>query len=151
SEKPEQTAIDFTARHEQIREHIDSYTPPARQTPETFKEQPEQGHTQQKPAYTNPFQRAQTTQKTSAPKDEPAYVYNEPLQKKEKLPYLEIIGQLHGTYIIMQNETGMYLMDQHAAQERIKYEYIYANIIKEDDGIPLLIPYTFEFSFDDVI
>src|SRR5699024_803073 len=99
-----------------------------------------------------PFKQNTPVQKeTSKPSDIPAFVEQEPLPEKQKLPYLEIIGQLHGTYIIMQNETGMYLMDQHAAQERIKYEYIYKNIIKEDDGIPLLIPYTFEFSFDDVI
>ena len=71
--------------------------------------------------------------------------------KKEKLPYLEIIGQLHGTYIIMQNDTGMYLMDQHAAQERIKYEYYYSHIDTDGEGVPLLIPYTFEFPLDDVI
>ena len=158
SEKPEQSAIDFTERHEQIREHIDTYEPPARQTQlETFKESPQiqqsentQQYQQQKQIYTNPFKQTPARQ-PAKPKDTPSFVRHEPLPEKEKLPYLEIIGQLHGTYIIMQNETGMYLMDQHAAQERIKYEYIYANIIKEDDGIPLLIPYTFEFSFDDVI
>lgn len=74
-----------------------------------------------------------------------------PPLKKEKLPYLEIIGQLHGTYILMQNDSGMYMMDQHAAQERIKYEYYYENIQKDGDGVPLLIPYTFEFPLDDVI
>lgn len=74
-----------------------------------------------------------------------------PPLKKERLPYLEIIGQLHGTYILMQNDTGMYMMDQHAAQERIKYEYYYENIQNEGDGVPLLIPYTFEFPLDDVI
>ena len=37
-------------------------------------------------------------------------------------PSLEIVGQVHGTYIIAQNETGMYMIDQHAAQERINYE-----------------------------
>ena len=42
-------------------------------------------------------------------------------------------------------------MDQHAAQERIKYEYYYNNVNTGNEGIPLLIPYTFEFSFDDVI
>ena len=78
-------------------------------------------------------------------------VQKTPPLKKEKLPYLEIIGQLHGTYILMQNDTGMYMMDQHAAQERIKYEYYYENIQNDGDGVPLLIPYTFEFPLDDVI
>lgn len=40
-----------------------------------------------------------------------------------KLPYLEVVGQVHGTYIVCQNESGMFMIDQHAAQERIKYEY----------------------------
>lgn len=80
-----------------------------------------------------------------------ASVQDTPPLKKEKLPYLEIIGQLHGTYILMQNDTGMYMMDQHAAQERIKYEYYYENIQNDGDGVPLLIPYTFEFPLDDVI
>ncbi|WOS96334.1 DNA mismatch repair endonuclease MutL [Nosocomiicoccus massiliensis] len=68
-----------------------------------------------------------------------------------KLPYLEIVGQIHGTYIVMQNDEGMYLMDQHAAQERIKYEYFYENIQNSDERVPLLLPYHFEFSYDDVI
>lgn len=71
---------------------------------------------------------------------------------REKLPYLEIVGQLHGTYIILQNDTGMYMMDQHAAQERIKYEYYAENITRgKTDGVPLLIPYTFEFPMNDII
>ncbi|CAD2076597.1 DNA mismatch repair endonuclease MutL [Phocicoccus pinnipedialis] len=71
--------------------------------------------------------------------------------KKERLPYFEIIGQFHGTYILMQNETGLFLMDQHAAQERIKYEYYYSHIKNRDNKVPLLLPYTFEFAYDDVI
>lgn len=71
--------------------------------------------------------------------------------KKERLPYFEIIGQFHGTYILMQNETGLYLMDQHAAQERIKYEYYYNHIKNRDEKVQLLLPYTFEFAYDDVI
>lgn len=153
--KPDQPAMDFSERHEQIREHINTYEPPARQQSTPFKETPqekaESSSQKQKQQYISPFKQDAPVQQQAKPKDIPAFVEDEPLPEKEKLPYLEIIGQLHGTYIIMQNETGMYLMDQHAAQERIKYEYIYANIIKEDDGIPLLIPYTFEFSFDDVI
>ncbi|MFC3419656.1 DNA mismatch repair endonuclease MutL [Salinicoccus hispanicus] len=72
--------------------------------------------------------------------------------EREKLPYLEIVGQLHGTYIILQNDTGMYMMDQHAAQERIKYEYYSENITRgKTDSVPLLIPYTFEFPMNDII
>ncbi|HJG32317.1 MAG TPA: DNA mismatch repair endonuclease MutL [Jeotgalicoccus aerolatus] len=152
-EQFDQPAIDFTKREEQIREHIDTYEPPAKHMPQTpFRQEKRMEDLQSKQPYTNPFKQNTPVQKeTGKPADIPAFVEQEPLPEKQKLPYLEIIGQLHGTYIIMQNETGMYLMDQHAAQERIKYEYIYKNIIKEDDGIPLLIPYTFEFSFDDVI
>ena len=152
-EQFDQPAIDFTKREEQIREHIDTYEPPAKHMPQTpFRQEKSMEDLQSKQPYTNPFKQNTPVQKeTGKLADIPAFVEQEPLPEKQKLPYLEIIGQLHGTYIIMQNETGMYLMDQHAAQERIKYEYIYKNIIKEDDGIPLLIPYTFEFSFDDVI
>lgn len=47
----------------------------------------------------------------------------EVVEKKEPFPELEIVGQIHGTYIVAQMEDGFYLIDQHAAQERIKYEY----------------------------
>lgn len=100
----------------------------------------ERNHTPAPERNKNPFRHTVSTS-----------VQETPPLKKERLPYLEIIGQLHGTYILMQNDTGMYMMDQHAAQERIKYEYYYENIQTDGDGVPLLIPYTFEFPLDDVI
>lgn len=39
-----------------------------------------------------------------------------------KLPDLAYIGQYRGTYLLMQSADGLYLMDQHAAAERIRYE-----------------------------
>lgn len=42
-----------------------------------------------------------------------------------KLPYMEYIGQAFGTYLLFQNPEGLYLMDQHAAAERINYEKNY--------------------------
>ena len=143
-QKPEQSSIDFSAdRLKAIKEAASLYQSPPKKN-NFFKER----------EIEQVSDRASTKQERpteTKPKDQPTYINTEDKLEKEKLPYLEIIGQLHGTYIIMQNETGMYLMDQHAAQERIKYEYIYENVVKENDGVPLLIPYTFEFSFDDVI
>ena len=58
--------------------------------------------------------------------------------------------QVHGTYIIAQNEFGMYMIDQHAAQERIKYEYFRDKIGEVTNEVQdLLIPLTFHFSKDE--
>ncbi|MBC8081382.1 MAG: DNA mismatch repair endonuclease MutL [Gorillibacterium sp.] len=62
-------------------------------------------------------------------------------------PKLDPIGQLHGTYLIAQSDEGMYMIDQHAAHERINYEHY-----REKFGTPvdasqeLLIPITLEFT-----
>lgn len=40
----------------------------------------------------------------------------------KRFPTLDYIGQLHATYLLAQGEDGLYLIDQHAAQERIKFE-----------------------------
>ncbi|RXZ81892.1 DNA mismatch repair endonuclease MutL [Paenibacillaceae bacterium] len=62
-------------------------------------------------------------------------------------PELSWIGQLHGTYLIAQNEEGMYLIDQHAAHERIHYEYYYDKFGRPQDAMqPLIVPFTLEFT-----
>jgi len=69
-----------------------------------------------------------------------------------RIPYMEIVGQVHGTYIIAQNENGMFMIDQHAAQERIKYEYFrekIGDVVNESQN--LLIPLTFHFSKDELM
>ena len=67
-----------------------------------------------------------------------------------RVPYMEIVGQVHGTYIIAQNENGMFMIDQHAAQERIKYEYFREKIGEVTNEVQnLLIPLTFHFSKDE--
>ena len=65
--------------------------------------------------------------------------------EKERLPELYPIGSVHGTYLVCQNELGMYLIDQHAANERINYE-IYKQKLGNPNpsSIALLFPITIE-------
>lgn len=46
------------------------------------------------------------------------------VEESEKLPELYPVGLLLGTYIICENEQGIYLIDQHAAKERVNYEKV---------------------------
>lgn len=66
---------------------------------------------------------------------------------KERLPLMYPVGLVHGTYIIAQNENGMYLIDQHAAKERINYEMVKKKLFDErKEVVPMLLPVTIEYS-----
>jgi DNA mismatch repair protein MutL len=56
-----------------------------------------------------------------------------------------ILGQLHGTYIVVQTESGLEIIDQHVAHERVLYERFLAQL-KENKIVRqrLLIPVTVE-------
>jgi DNA mismatch repair protein MutL len=69
-----------------------------------------------------------------------------------RVPPLYPIGQMHGTYIFAQNEQGLYIIDQHAAQERIKYEFFREMVGEVASELQeLLVPMTFEFSTDEYV
>jgi DNA mismatch repair protein MutL len=64
-----------------------------------------------------------------------------------ELPVLRILGQLANTYIIAEGPDGLYLIDQHAAHERILYDRILAQWSKKEVEVQgLLQPITIEFS-----
>ena len=76
------------------------------------------------------------------------------VESREKLMKKKLLvkGQVHGTYIICEDETGMYLVDQHAAQERINYEYFldkyqHLNLSMRD----LLVPITLEYPLSEFL
>ncbi|MGG0844098.1 DNA mismatch repair endonuclease MutL [Peribacillus simplex] len=74
---------------------------------------------------------------------------NEP---DSRIPPMYPIGQMHGTYIFAQNEKGLYIIDQHAAQERIKYEYFKEKVGRVENELQdMLVPITLEFSTDQCI
>ena len=57
------------------------------------------------------------------------------------------VGLAHGTYIIAENESGVYIIDQHAAQERVNYERNMAALkSKKVHTTNLLFPITIELS-----
>lgn len=73
-------------------------------------------------------------------------------ESSRRVPVMYPIGQLHGTYILAQNEEGMYIVDQHAAQERIKYEFFRDKLAQVDHEVQeLLIPLTFDFSKQEAL
>lgn len=59
---------------------------------------------------------------------------------------LRYVGQIHGTYLIAESETGFYLIDQHAAQERIRYEAFMRDDNKDMSLQQVLMPFVFDFS-----
>ena len=72
--------------------------------------------------------------------------------QRDKLPELYPVGLVHGTYIICENEKGMYLIDQHAAQERINYEkYSYNLSHPQNNKIDMIIPIVIELPLNEYL
>ena len=75
-------------------------------------------------------------------------VVNPEMKKLELYP----IGQIHGTFIVAENDNGMFLIDQHAATERVNYEKIKKQFQEKDYyQVNLLIPITLEYSTSDYL
>ena len=73
-------------------------------------------------------------------------------EESSSFPELEFFGQMHGTYLFAQGRDGLYIIDQHAAQERVKYEEYRESIGDVDQSQQqLLVPYIFEFPADDAL
>lgn len=69
-------------------------------------------------------------------------------------PSLELyyIGQLHGTYLLAQNEEGLFLIDQHAAMERVEYEKNYPLLGSVSaNSMELLVPITLSYPVGDLV
>ncbi len=72
--------------------------------------------------------------------------------EKDKLPELYPVGLALGTYIVCENEKGIYLIDQHAAQERINYEkYSYLLSHPNNNTIDTLVPIIIELPMNEFL
>lgn len=77
----------------------------------------------------------------------------EDIRPASTFPSIVPVGQVHGTYIVAQNEDGFYLIDQHAAQERIKYEYFKKKLgqANAEERQQLLLPLVFHYAADEQV
>ncbi len=67
--------------------------------------------------------------------------------KEDRIKKMYPVGLVHGTYIIAENEDGMFIIDQHAAAERINYEKVLDKLSNPDHKLmDLLVPIKIELS-----
>lgn len=60
-------------------------------------------------------------------------------------------GVVYLTYIIAENEDGMYIIDQHAAAERINYEKVLKSLKQKEQPVDLLIPIKIELTSNEFL
>lgn len=133
--------------------------------PKAFLKEEKKEEIKKKPYYIEQFinldSKGSTVEEVTVPDEE--IITNDDLEsnvvsdseeyKAEKLmPEMYPVGLVHGTYIILENEKGMYLMDLHAAKERCNYERF-----KKAMGEPIisstamLFPITIEFTSSEYV
>jgi DNA mismatch repair protein MutL len=69
-------------------------------------------------------------------------------EETEMQPY-QIIGQYKATYLLIEKEDGLFLVDQHAAHERILYE-LFSQRFTDVATIQLLFPHIITLSTHDI-
>ena len=64
--------------------------------------------------------------------------------------YFRVIGQYHGTYILCEFDDGLYIIDQHAAAERINFEKYSRLLGTTTSSISLLVPLLLEYTYNEI-
>ena len=84
--------------------------------------------------------------------EEIIYKIENQTEKKETVNKITPVGIIKNTYIIGENDEGMHIIDQHAAQERINYE-LYKKKLGEDSKeiTDVLVPIKLEFTSSEFL
>ena len=71
--------------------------------------------------------------------------YPQPLVPQKALPVLRVLGQVRTTYITAEGPDGVYLIDQHAAHERVLFERVRTETLSQPQPVQSLMePVTVE-------
>lgn len=74
------------------------------------------------------------------------------IYREAKFPKLRVIGQFNKTYILAEYDSTLYLIDQHAAHEKILFEKYSSDIAKKKVEIqPLMIPLVVNLPTEDYL
>ncbi len=95
----------------------------------------------------------QTLFATQSKSEEFCYQKDEVEEKavNPSFPEMQVIGQFHNCYILAEGEEGLYIIDQHAAQEKYHFEQIRDMILNgNNDEQSLLIPISIETTLQAV-
>ena len=96
-----------------------------------------------------PFLPAESRGATETPIDQDPPAFE--VRATRSLPLLRVLGQVASSYIIAEGPEGLYLIDQHAAHERVMYEKLLAQQAdQEPDRQPLLDPLVVELPADEL-
>ncbi|MFC1800540.1 DNA mismatch repair endonuclease MutL [Nanoarchaeota archaeon] len=68
------------------------------------------------------YEMSKDEQSLLAPVEEKVAVPEIKVEVESKLPHMIILGQVHKTYILAESNSGLLVIDQHAAEERATYE-----------------------------
>ncbi|MGZ6550839.1 MAG: DNA mismatch repair endonuclease MutL, partial [Tumebacillaceae bacterium] len=70
-----------------------------------------------------------------------------PTETRPNVPQFRPVAQVLGMYVIAQDDTGMYIIDQHAAHEKVLYEKFTRKLQERTiQPLELLVPFTFELT-----
>ena len=61
------------------------------------------------------------------------------LTPRDALPILRVLGQVQNTYVVAEGPDGMYLIDQHAAHERVMFERVIARAAEGSPEVQSLL------------
>ena len=120
--------------------------------PTKFQEKPQASFIQEKkqPLFVHEEKNEYITEPVEKLVEEPIQLEKVEVSLKEMKKKIFVKAQIHGTYIVGEDDSGMYLIDQHAAQERINYEYFLEKYSHPDMTMrDLLIPITVEYPLSE--